>query len=79
MNITIKSLLGSKFDTKAGIFTCMLTTNCPQGFTALECLAHLDIPTDENSVILVNGVSGQEDTPMQEGDVIFIFPAIAGG
>lgn len=79
MNITIKSLMGSKTDTKAGIFTRMLTTDCPQGLTALECLAHIAIPIDENSVILVNGVSGQEDTPLQEGDVVFIFPAIAGG
>ena len=79
MNIIIKSLMGSKSDTKAGTFTRMFTCECPSGLTALECLRKYDIPTDENSVILVNGVSGQEDTPLQEDDVIFLFPAIAGG
>lgn len=79
MNITIKSLMGSKSDTKAGIFTRMLTCECPSGLTALECLRQFDIPTDENSVILVNGMSGEEHKPLHEGDVIFIFPSIAGG
>lgn len=50
-----------------------------EGETAVFILDQLGVPTDAESVILVNGRSPQPDQPLQEGDVVCAFPAIAGG
>ncbi|MBE2223462.1 MAG: MoaD/ThiS family protein [Anaerolineae bacterium] len=50
-----------------------------EGETAVSILMQLGVPTDEASVVLVNGRSPEPDQLLQAGDVVCAFPAIAGG
>ncbi len=56
----------------------MADIEVPEGTTAVTVLTNLGIPTAE-SVILVDGRSPDPGEPLQEGDVVFAFPATAGG
>ena len=51
----------------------------PQGVTVREVIARFDIPLDDTSVIVLNGLTVDMNTPLQEGDTITAFSAIAGG
>ncbi len=50
-----------------------------EGSTVAEVLAPFGIPLDDSSVIVVNGRTVPLETPLQEGDTIAAFSAIAGG
>jgi molybdopterin converting factor small subunit len=49
------------------------------GETAEAVLSKLNVPTDNSSVILVNGLTPEPDQELEDGDVVCAFPAIAGG
>ena len=49
------------------------------GTTVEALLTRLPLPPGEASVVLVNGRSALPDQLLQEGDVVALFPAIAGG
>jgi molybdopterin converting factor small subunit len=57
----------------------VLDIEAQEGETAVSILTRLDVPTDEASVVLINGRSPEPDQQLQEGDVVCAFPAIAGG
>ena len=44
-----------------------------------DILARLKIPEDIPKIILLNGIHGKEDQVLKEGDVLSIFPPVAGG
>ena len=44
-----------------------------------DIVAKLKIPDDIPKIILVNGVHGKNDQALKEGDVVSIFPPVAGG
>ncbi len=44
-----------------------------------DILTKLKIPREIPKIILVNGVHGKEDQILKEGDVLSIFPPVAGG
>ena len=50
----------------------------PEGTTAVSVVAGLGVPIEE-SVILVDGRSPNPGETLQEGSVVFAFPASAGG
>ncbi len=50
----------------------------PAGTTAVYIIANLGIPIEE-SVVLVDGRSPNPGETLQEGSVVFAFPATAGG
>lgn len=50
----------------------------PEGITAATIVAELGVPIEE-SVILVDGRSPNPGETLQEGSVVFVFPATAGG
>jgi sulfur carrier protein ThiS len=50
----------------------------PEGTTAAAVLAEMGVPIAE-SVILVDGRSPNPGETLQEGSVVFVFPATAGG
>ncbi len=52
--------------------------NVPEGATAVSVIAGLGVPIAE-SVILVDGRSPNPGETLQEGNVLFAFPATAGG
>jgi sulfur carrier protein ThiS len=50
----------------------------PAGARVGEVLTRLDVPI-EGSVILINGRTAAPDHVLEEGDVVAVFPAMAGG
>ncbi len=51
----------------------------PDGARVEELLAKVPIPADESQVVLVNGHTPLAEQVLKEGDIIAIFPAMAGG
>ena len=49
------------------------------GTTVAEVLTPYNVPLDSQSVIVVNGLSVPLDTPLNDGDTVTAFSAIAGG
>ena len=44
-----------------------------------DIVSRLKVPDDIPKIILLNGVHGKEDHVLKEGDVLSIFPPVAGG
>ena len=58
-------------------FSCKLEID---GTTRIrDIVARLKIPEDIPKIILLNGIHGKEDQVLKEGDVLSIFPPVAGG
>ncbi|GAB4539096.1 MAG: hypothetical protein Fur002_03570 [Anaerolineales bacterium] len=51
----------------------------PAGATVFDAISRFPIPLDDESVIVLNGLTVALDTPLQEDDVVTAFSAIAGG
>ena len=49
------------------------------GTRLADLLGELGIPPEQVSLPLVNGRSAKLETPLAEGDVVSLFPAIGGG
>ena len=47
--------------------------------TVADLIRHLGIPADLSRVVLVNGHDVDEETLLSAGDVVDIFPPLAGG
>ena len=39
----------------------------------------LDIPRSEVNILLINGFHQKPETPVKDGDVVSLFPAVGGG
>ena len=50
-----------------------------EGTTIGRVLDHLKIPDSVPFIALVNGLHGDKSEPLQAGDVLSIFPPVAGG
>jgi len=55
-----------------------------EGATFKDLLKALGMPPEEDKIIVINGISHKQsdkvnDMVLQEGDVVAIFPPIAGG
>ena len=44
-----------------------------------DVLSRLKIPEEIPKIILINGVHAKKDQSLKEGDVLSIFPPVAGG
>lgn len=44
-----------------------------------DILSNLKIPDDIPKIILVNGIHGKKEQILKEGDVLSVFPPVAGG
>jgi sulfur carrier protein len=61
----------------SGRFSCKMEI---KGQTRVEdILTNLKIPEDIPKIILINGVHAKVDQVLNEGDVLSIFPPVAGG
>lgn len=61
----------------SGKFSCKMEID---GHTRIKDLIdRLKIPKDIPKIILVNGIHGKEDQIVKDGDVVSIFPPVAGG
>ncbi|HSG42471.1 MAG TPA: MoaD/ThiS family protein [Anaerolineales bacterium] len=50
-----------------------------KGATVYDVISRFDIPLNDESVIVLNGLTVDMSTPLQEGDMVTAFSAIAGG
>ncbi len=55
------------------------TLEFAEGTTIKQVLARLKIPEDLPMVPLVNGIHRRPEDPLQPGDILSIFPPVAGG
>lgn len=51
----------------------------PDGTTVYDAISRFDIPLDDTSVIVLNGLTVDMSTPLKPGDIVTAFSAIAGG
>jgi sulfur carrier protein len=61
----------------SGRFSCKMEID---GSTRIQdILSRLKIPEEIPKIILINGVHGKKEQILKEGDVLSIFPPVAGG
>jgi sulfur carrier protein len=61
----------------SGRFSCKMEVD---GHTRIQdILVRLNIPEEIPKIILVNGIHAKKDQMLKEGDVLSIFPPVAGG
>jgi sulfur-carrier protein len=53
--------------------------DCPDGATVGQVIGRLGIPKPHPAMLLVNGIHTDPDTQLQEGDLLALFPPLAGG
>lgn len=58
-------------------FSCKL--ELAEGARISDLLGHLKIPAKAGKIILLNTGPGREEDLLKDGDVVGIFPPIAGG
>lgn len=51
----------------------------PPGTTIMQVAAELDIPREEISLTLVNGISVGLDHELHDQDILAVFPPVGGG
>jgi molybdopterin converting factor small subunit len=56
-----------------------ITTEIRVGTRVSDLLEMFEVPSDDRSILLVNGVHSDVHRVLKNGDVIAVFPAIAGG
>ena len=47
--------------------------------TAYDLLRRFEIPTEEVSILLINGFHSKPEDPVKDGDVVSLFPPVGGG
>jgi len=47
--------------------------------TVGDILDHLNVPPEKPSIILINGVHGNRQSVLKDGDTLSVFPPVAGG
>lgn len=55
------------------------TLTVRKGTTVDDLLDKLNIPSRVTNIVMVNGVQGDREAELNEGDVVSVFPPIAGG
>jgi molybdopterin synthase sulfur carrier subunit len=51
----------------------------PEESTVAHVLEILNIPENESKVLLINGSHGKRESVLNEGDILSVFPPLAGG
>ena len=61
----------------SGRFSCKMEVD---GYTRVQdVLLKLKIPEEMPKIILVNGIHGKNDQILKDGDILSVFPPVAGG
>jgi molybdopterin converting factor small subunit len=51
----------------------------PEGATVRQVLEAFRVPPEKPKILLVNGRHADLEQPLQEGDLLSVFPPVAGG
>ena len=46
---------------------------------ASDIISLLEIPAEEVAILLINGFHQKPETPVNDGDIVAIFPPVGGG
>lgn len=57
----------------------VIELDVPDSTTVYDAISRFDIPLNDESVIVLNGLTVELSTPLKEGDMVTAFSAIAGG
>ena len=57
----------------------VVQVDLPDGATVRDAATHLSVPTDMIHAVFVNDKQCPLDTALSEGDVVRLFPPVAGG
>lgn len=79
MKVKLKLLATYRNFLPPGVEKGELELTIPGGISVHELVERYGVPAGESSVILVNGQTPKGDAVLEDGDVVFVFPAIAGG
>lgn len=79
MLIRVKLIANYRAALPPGAENGVIELNTPDGATVREVISSFDIPLNDESVIVLNGLTVDLNTPLQEGDTVTAFSAIAGG
>lgn len=79
MRIQIKLIANFRELLPPGSKNGIVELDLPNGTTVREAITRFDIPLDGSSVIVLNGLTVDLNTPLNEGDRITAFSAIEGG
>jgi len=58
-------------------FSCKMEVD--EGTRVQDVFTRLKIPVEMPKIILVNGIHGKKEQVLKEGDVLSVFPPVAGG
>ena len=79
MKIRVKMIANYRDALPPGTERGIVELDVPNGTTVYDAISLYDIPLNDESVIVLNGLTVDLSTPLQEGDMITAFSAIAGG
>jgi molybdopterin converting factor small subunit len=79
MMIRVKLLANYREALPPGHKHGVVELDIPDGSTVHDAISRFDIPLNDESVIVLNGLTVDMDTPLKEGDMVTAFSAIAGG
>lgn len=79
MMIRVKMIGNYRDHLPPGAKNGMVEIEVPDGTTVYDAISRFGIPLDDSSVIVLNGLTVDMHTPLQEGDTVTAFSAIAGG
>ena len=79
MKITIRILADHKKFLPPETKSDTIVMDISEQIYPLELFSRLGIPTDGSYVLLVNGRNIKAEQFLADGDVLFVFPAMAGG
>jgi sulfur carrier protein ThiS len=79
MQVSVKLIATYRHLLPAGTPGNTAQVEVPDGIHLGELLARFGVPLTAESVILLNGQTVALDTPLQDGDQVSAFSAVAGG
>ncbi|MEN9562775.1 MAG: Mut7-C ubiquitin [Chloroflexota bacterium] len=79
MLIRVKMIANYRDALPAGHKHGVIELDVPAESTVYDVISQFDIPLNDESVIVLNGLTVELTTPLKEGDTVTAFSAIAGG
>lgn len=79
MLIRVKMIANYRTALPPGTRHGVVELDVPMGVTVYDVISRFDIPLNDESVIVLNGLTVELSTLLKEGDMVTAFSAIAGG
>lgn len=79
MKINVKLIATYQKLLPAGTIGNIIEIEVPTETTISQVLSRFEVPLDDTSVIVLNGLTVDLNAPVSEGDTVSAFSAIAGG